>query len=46
MTKKLEIEQATNGYIITDEYGDVTLQSSFTEAIEFLKIAFGEKCHK
>lgn len=40
--KKIEIEQASNGYIITDQLGNITLQPSFTETIDFLKIVFDE----
>jgi hypothetical protein len=41
--KKIEIEQANNGYVITDQYGGIVLQPSFKDAVEFLKLMFDER---
>lgn len=40
--KKAEIEKASNGYIIIDERGNITLQQSFNDTVEFLRLVFDE----
>jgi len=43
MKKKVELEKAMNGYIVIDERGNITLQPSFDEMVEFVKLHFEEK---
>jgi len=42
LAKKLELEKASNGYIIIDERGNITLQPSFDEMVEFVKLYYEE----
>ena len=40
--RKVEVEKASNGYIVIDELGNITLLDSFDEMVEFLKLHFDD----